>query len=282
MLLRISSLFFLLSFTCYANAESIEDISKIKNHCNKISRKLASVGYKECLSYNFEISEGHSVKGAPILVRKFTSGTDEKTHKRILLIGGIHGNEYSSVSVVFKWIGLLDQYYTGTHQWQIVPLLNPDGLLQKTSKKLNANAVDLDRNFPVSSGHEQASKYWEDKMHWNTEYFPGKQALSEPESQWLVEEIERYSPDAIITIHAPNSSLAYKLSNDNPAKLGAQYQKSIAVLPGSFNQYVGSEIKIPILTIELPYADVMPAKSEINEMWKNLIKWLNEHLILSR
>lgn len=282
MLLRISSLFFLLSFTCYANAESIEDISKIKNHCNKISRKLASVGYKECLSYNFEISEGHSVKGAPILVRKFTSGTDEKTHKRILLIGGIHGNEYSSVSVVFKWIGLLDQYYTGTHQWQIVPLLNPDGLLQKTSKKLNANAVDLDRNFPVSSGHKQASKYWEDKMHWNTEYFPGKQALSEPESQWLVEEIERYSPDAIITIHAPNSSLAYKLSNDNPVKLGAQYQNSIAVLPGSFNQYVGSEIKIPILTIELPYADVMPAKSEINEMWKNLIKWLNEHLILSR
>jgi len=278
MFLKISSLFFLLSLACYASAESVEDISEIKKQCNKISRKLASVSYKECLSHDFEISEGHSVKGSPILVRNFTFSTDNKTHKRILLIGGIHGDEYSSVSVVFKWITLLAQYYTGTYQWQIIPLLNPDGLLQQTSKKLNANAVDLDRNFPVSSDHEQASIYWEEKMHWDTEYFPGKQALSEPESQWLAQEIERYRPDAIITVHAPHNSLAYKLPNDNPAKLGAQYQKSISVFPGSFNQYIGTEMKIPILTIELPYADVMPAKSEINEIWRSLNKWLNEHL----
>jgi murein peptide amidase A len=37
-------------------------------------------------------------------------------------------------------------------------------------------------------------------------------------------------------------------------------------------------IDIPILTIELPYADVMPTQSEINEIWENLITWLNENV----
>jgi murein peptide amidase A len=282
MLFKTLSLLFLLTLTCYVCAGATEEKSTLQDHCKEISNKLASVGYRECLSSKFEISEGHSVKGAPILVRKFISGTDEETHNRILLVGGIHGDEYSSVSVVFKWITLLEQYYTGTYQWQIIPLLNPDGLLQNSSKKLNANGVDLDRNFPANSGHDQAIKYWEENLHWDTEYFPGKQALSEPESQWLVEEINRYKPDAIITVHAPNNSLAFKISSDKPAKLGAQYQKSITALPGSFIQYVGTLMNIPILTVELPYADVMPAKSEINEIWRNLIKWLNEHLKLSR
>ncbi len=259
-------------------AESNEDSPILQEHCKNIANKLASVNYKECLSHKFEISDGHSVKGAPILVKRFDSDTGNTTHKRILLIGGIHGDEYSSVSVVFKWITLLDQYYTGSYQWQIVPLLNPDGLLRKSSKRVNANGVDLDRNFATSTSHSKASQYWEEHTHWDPEYFPGKTPLSEPETQWLAEEIERYQPDAIVAVHAPNSTQAYKLPKDNQPELGGQYQNIIATYPGSFNQYVGSEINIPIITIELPYADVMPARSEVNEIWRNLVRWLNENL----
>ena len=278
MLFKTLSLILLITLTRYVDAGSIEENAKLQNHCKKISNKLASVSYRECLSKEFEISEGYSVKRAPILVKKFISDTHEKTHKRILLIGGIHGDEYSSVSVVFKWITLLDQYYTGTYQWQIIPLLNPDGLLQKSSKKLNSNGVDLDRNFPVSTDQRKASQYWEENTHWDPEYFPGKYALSELETQWLTAEIERYKPDAIVTVHALNDSHVYQLPNNDQPELGAQYQKSIAAYPGSFNHYVGTEVGIPILTVELPYADVMPSNSEISEIWRNLVKWLNEHL----
>jgi len=278
MLSKYFTLLLLLLLPFSISAKSNEDASKLQEHCKKIAHKLASVNYRECLSHKFEISDGHSVKGAPILTKKVNSDTDGARHKRILLIGGIHGDEYSSVSVVFKWITLLDQYYTGPYHWHIVPLLNPDGLLRKSSKRVNANGVDLDRNFPSGDDHGEASQYWEENRHWGPEYFPGKASLSEPETQWLAEEIERYQPDAIITVHAPNSTRAYKLSKNNRPELGAQYQDTIAAYPGSFNQYVASKINVPILTIELPYANVMPARSEINEIWKNLVKWLNENL----
>lgn len=278
MLPKYFTLLLLLLFQCSISAKSNEDTLKLQEYCKNIASKLASVNYKECLSHKFEISDGHSAKGAPILTKKFESDTYGSKHKRILLIGGIHGDEYSSVSVVFKWITLLDQYYTGSYHWHIVPLLNPDGLLQESSNRVNANGVDLDRNFSSGADHDKASRYWEENTHWGAEYFPGKAPLSEPETRWLAEEIERYQPDAIITVHAPNSAQVYKLSNNDQPKLGVQYQDTIATYPGSFNQYVASEINIPILTIELPYADIMPARSEINGIWKNLVKWLHENL----
>jgi len=278
MLLKALSLIFIMLLPFYVSAETIEENPEIQDYCKRISDKLASLSHKRCLLHKFEITDGRSVKEAPILIKRFDSDTGNTTHKRILLIGGIHGDEYSSVSVVFKWITLLEQYYTGSYHWQIVPLLNPDGLLQKSSKRVNANGVDLDRNFPSGADHGEANQYWEENTHWDPEYFPGKTPLSEPETQWLAEEIERYQPNAIVVVHAPNSTQAYKLPKDNQPELGAQYQNTIATYPGSFNQYVGSEINIPIITIELPYADVMPARSEINEIWRNLVRWLNENI----
>lgn len=281
MLSKFLSLTFLLFYCYYASAESIEHSVIVKNHCDKISTKLASVNYKECLSHHFEVSEGQSVSGLPILVKKFNPNRDKNssvrtTYEKILLVGGVHGNEYSTVSVVFKWITLLNQYYTGNYHWQIVPLLNADGLLQSSSKRVNANGVDLDRNFPVNSDQIKANQYWEENTHWAPEYFPGKEALSEPESRWLAEEIERYKPDIIITVHAPINSDSYKLGNSKQTKLGAQYQNTVATYPGSLNQYVNSRFSIPILTVELPYADIMPTRSEINKIWANIIEWLNE------
>lgn len=283
MFFRISSLFFILSIACNVSAESVEDVSKINNHCDKISGKLASVYYNECLSHNFENTGGYSVKGSPIIVKNIHAGfgTNEivdAKHHRVLVIGGFHGDEYSTVSVIFKWITLIDQHYTGLYNWQIIPLLNPDGLLQGSSMRTNANGVDLDRNFPVSANDYNAIQYWEESTNRAPEYFPGKYALSEPESLWLAEEIERYQPDAIITIHAPHNSLDYKQSENEQTKNAAQYLQSIATYPGSFNQYVGAEMKVPILTVELPYADIMPTNAEINEIWKNLLKWLNMHI----
>ena len=277
MLLNFLSLLFVLFLPFYVSAEIIEENPAVRSHCDKISRKLASVRYKECLSHNFEIAESRSVKGLPIFVSNFYSASDENrpdkntknasTHQRILIIGGIHGNEYSSISIIFKWITILNQNTVNAYHWKIIPLLNPDGLLQDLSKRVNANGIDLDRNFSVDTGSDQdeTNKHGQETTRW------------EPESQWLAEEIERYKPDAIITVHAPNSSRNYKRSNNSQPALGAQYQNKIVPYPNSFNQYVSVRIDIPILTVELPYANVMPTQSEINEIWEYLIMWLNEN-----
>jgi len=115
MILKSLSLIFVILLPFNVIAETFEENPEVQDYCKRISDKLASLSHKRCLSYKFEIAYGRSVKGAPILVRVFDSDNDNTDHKRILLIGGIHGDEYSSVSVVLKWITLLDQYYTGSY-----------------------------------------------------------------------------------------------------------------------------------------------------------------------
>lgn len=278
MLLKSLSLFFVMLLPSYVSAEAIAEATEVQDQCKRISDRLASLSYMRCLSHKYELAGGHSVEGSPILIKSFQNEKDENRHPRILLIGGTHGNEYASISTIYKWITLLNQSHTDSYDWRIIPLLNPDGLMQKSSSRTNANGVDLDRNFPTNDGDHNAMQYWEENTNRDPEYFPGKKALSEPESQWLAEEIKQYQPDAIITIHAPLSSSAYKSSNIKQSKKGGQYQQSITTFPGSFNQYVGTEINIPILTVELPYSDIRSTKTEINEIWESLLEWLSSHV----
>jgi len=278
MLLKSLSLFFVVLLPSYVSAEAIAEATEVQDQCKRISDRLASLSYMRCLSHKYELAGGHSVEGSPILIKSFQNEKDENRHPRILLIGGTHGNEYASISTIYKWITLLNQSHTDSYDWRIIPLLNPDGLMQKSSSRTNANGVDLDRNFPTNDGDHNAMQYWEENTNRDPEYFPGKKALSEPESQWLAEEIKQYQPDAIITIHAPLSSSAYKSSNIKQSKKGGQYQQSITTFPGSFNQYVGTEINIPILTVELPYSDIRSTKTEINEIWESLLEWLSSHV----
>ena len=278
MLLKSLSLFFVMLLPSYVSAEAIAEVPELQDQCKRISDRLASLSYERCLSHDYELTGSHSVEGSPILIKSFQNEKDESRRPRILLIGGIHGNEYASISTVFKWVTLLNRSHTDQYHWRIVPLLNPDGLMQKPSTRTNADEIDLDRNFPTSGGDHNAMQYWKENTNQNPDYFPGKQALSEPESQWLAEEIKQFRPDAIITIHAPLDSHAYKSSNINQSKKGAQYQQSITTFPGSFNQYVGTEINIPILTVELPYSDIRSTKTEINEIWKSLLEWLSTHV----
>ena len=42
----------------------------------------------------------------------------------------------SSVTIVFKWMSILDRFHSGMFHWRIVPLLNPDGLLRKRMEEL--------------------------------------------------------------------------------------------------------------------------------------------------
>ena len=263
----------LTSATVFADQELIE------HECKRISAKLASVGYKECLDKKLQLSNGSSVKNAPILFKEYPPLLERrKPIGRVFLIGGIHGDEYSSVSIVFKWMKTLDEHHSGLFHWQIAPLVNPDGLLQEESQRTNANGVDLNRNFPTPNWEEEMEEYWIVKTNRDPRRYPGKGALSEPETQWLIDEINKFNPDVIVSVHAPHGVVDYDGPEDGPYKLGRLYLSLLGTYPGSLGRYAGVHKQIPVVTVELPYAGIMPKPGEINDIWLDLIKWLGKHL----
>lgn len=257
----------------------VADQETVRNECKRISGKLASVGFRECLDKNLQLSDGRSVKDAPILIKEYPPLLDRrKPLGKVLLIGGIHGDEYSSVSIVFKWMKTLDEHHSGLFHWKIAPLVNPDGLLQKDSQRMNANGVDLNRNFPTPDWEAEMQEYWIIKTNRDPRRYPGTGAVSEPETQWLIEEINEFNPDVIVSIHAPHGVVDYDGPKDGPHKLGKLYLSLLGTYPGSLGRYAGVHKQIPVVTVELPYAGIMPKPGEINDIWLDLVQWLNRHL----
>jgi len=248
----------------------------IDDVCKKISKKLASVNFKEC-DIGFEHSGAESVQGIPIIVKEYPPLPPRKAQARVLLIGGIHGDEYSSVSVVYKWLNKLERYHSGLFHWKVVPLLNPDGLLRRKSQRMNANGVDLNRNFPTRDWHRQSQHYWIKRTSRNPRRYPGKYPLSEPETRWLYSLVEEFKPDVIVAVHAPYGVLDFDGPPRAPKRLGQLYLNLLGAYPGSLGNYAGIEQQIPVITIELKHAGIMPSRKEISHIWLDMVRWLRKN-----
>jgi murein peptide amidase A len=251
---------------------------RVKKECTRIGNKLGSVSTQDCLKINLIASDGRSVKNAPIMLKEYPPLEKRSPLGKVLLLGGIHGDEYSSVSIVFKWLRTLDTYHSGLFHWHVVPLLNPDGLLRKKSQRMNENNVDLNRNFPMDNWENTALKHWIDVTKNNVRRYPGEHALSEPESSWLVDQINEFNPDVIVAVHAPHGIVDYDGPHNGPYKLGRLHLNLLGTYPGSLGNYAGIQRKIPVVTIELPYAGIMPTAKEINDIWRDMVKWLTKNI----
>jgi protein MpaA len=117
-----------------------------------------------------------------------------------LLLGAIHGDELTSSSIVFKWLQLMQTPQAREFHWNVIPVLNPDGLLASKPKRVNANGVDLNRNFPTPDWDQDAPRYWAKRTGSDPRRYLGKAPLSEPESRWLHDEMERFRPHVIISV----------------------------------------------------------------------------------
>ena len=271
-------LLLLLSTSSFAVTESV--ISP-KQACERISAKLASVELRECTQLAMVDTGFRSTKGFPILLREYPPLRDRIPKGRILLVGGTHGDELSSISVVFKWMNTLDKHHSGLFHWRITPLMNPDGALQKKHNRLNANGVDLNRNFVTPNAPEDAAiEYWKKKTYENNRRYPGPYPLSESETNWLYQEIENFKPDVIIAVHAPYSLVDYDApSRQNaPRSIGYLHKNLMGTYPGSLGNYAGIHLGIPVITLELPHAGIMPSQSQINHLWRDLVRWLIRNL----
>jgi len=247
--------------------------------CSEIARKLGSVRTHDCSQSQLVSSGGVSVAGKPILIKEYPPLEGRKPMGKVLLIGGIHGDEYSSVSIVFHWMRKLNNFHSGLFHWQVVPLLNPDGLLRRKPQRMNENDVDLNRNFPTPNWHSESMKYWVNKTKRNPRRFPGVDPLSEPESRWLVEKIKEFKPDAIVAVHAPYGILDFDGPRKHaPKSLGHLHLNLLGTYPGSLGNYAGIQNDIPVVTIELPYAGIMPKPGEISAIWTDMVVWLKKNM----
>jgi hypothetical protein len=246
----------------------------VKQVCEKIGKKLSSVTQKECLRLEFDKPRFYSVNGVALLEKRFIASKANPSAPKILFIGGIHGDEYSSVSVTFKWLNTLSKYHSGAYSWHFLPLVNPDGLLQKKSSRVNANKVDLNRNFETDQAYITPLDHWKKKTTQRKRYYPGELPLSEPESQAIHQLIEEIKPTVIVSVHAPHGILDFDGKVKPPKRLGPLQLRQLGTYPGSLGNY-GYHIKgIPVMTIELEHAGIMPTKRQVSKMWIDLVRWI--------
>lgn len=186
---------------------------------------------------------GHSVNGQPLRLHILGDGPD-----RVFIFGGIHGDEPTSAALAR---GLLD--YMQDHpeflDGRTVGILvdaNPDGLRANT--RVNANGVDLNRNFPAGNWRRSRGRH-------------GSKPASEPETRAILRAVELVRPHRIVSIHStcrgrhcnnydgPARPLAELMASHNghPVRASMGYPT-----PGSFGSWAGVDRGIPTITLELP------------------------------
>lgn len=255
-------------------------LESIKQACQQISDRLASVQYKNCLAAKLESTDCTSVKGFPMLVREFPPLSGRNPNGRVLVIGGTHGDELTTVSVVMRWINQLSNNHSGLFHWRIAPLMNPDAVLKSAATRTNHRGVDLNRNMPSDDWDEKALTYWHEKSNDDKRKYPGPKPASEPETQWLIDEINHFKPDAIISVHAPYGVVDFDslLLNTAPKSLGKLHLNLLGTYPGSLGNYAGINRNIPVITLELPHSWEMPSIGESNEIWEDIVQWLKKNV----
>jgi hypothetical protein len=246
--------------------------------CQEFTARLPNLQMPLCQAAKLQDMRARSVRNRVIWGRDI-QGPDDQL--KVLVLGGIHGDEMSSSSVVFHWISLAavpPADMPKSVHWRFIPALNPDGLFARPARRVNANGVDLNRNFPTPNWERDARVYWETRTRRDPRRFPGTKPLSEPESQFLLAQITEFRPNLIVSIHAPYGVLDFDGPFVPPSKLGRLYLDQVGIYPGSLGNYAGVHKRVPVVTIELSSANRTPSDAEISQMWTDLLRWTAEKL----
>jgi murein peptide amidase A len=248
--------------------------------------RLPGVSAATCQRSALAPSGAASLKGFPILVRDIpatavktpASAAKKGGPVRILLLGGIHGDELTAASIVFQWMQWMPDAPASSFHWSVAPVVNPDGLLATKPQRTNANGVDLNRNFPTPGWQQDAPKYWKKVAGNDPRRFPGKAPLSEPETRWLNQHMERFQPDVVISVHAPFGVLDFDGPAPAPERFGRLVFNRVGVYPGSLGNYGGLHKNVPVITIELPNALAMPPDAEVKRIWLDMLRWIEANV----
>lgn len=186
--------------------------------------------------------------GLSCLKRQIRASVFGAGRRNVLVLGAVHGDEPASATLAEAFITSLERESPPEGLTVVVvPVVNPDGI--KANTRYNGCGVDVNRNFPTASWKADA----QDARH-----NPGRAPASEPETRLIIELVERYKPELIVSVHAPLHCVNWdgpaerfaevmSKANGYPLKAGIGYPT-----PGSLGAYAGVERKIPAVTLELP------------------------------
>ena len=193
----------------------------------------------------------HSPLGLPVKGYRFfnassVSGGANRFAKKILILGGVHGDEIEGVIAAEALLSAFTTAFPYKLDLLLVPHFNPDGVFYRTRN--NSRGVDLNRNLPT--------KDWSPVIK-TPRYHPGPSANSEPENQWLAHYIESEKPEFVLSLHSWFPVLNVNGDCLNEAKTlaaltGYRIDSDIGYpTPGCLGTFAGLERQSATLTYEI-------------------------------
>jgi len=209
---------------------------------------------------------GKSVENRPIKFLVFGRGSDV-----VFILATIHGDEYVGTPLLHRMAVYLQEhpYLLQGRKVILLPNANPDGMAH--FDHFNANGVNLNRNFDSKNRRNGGRN--------------GRRALSEPEAVAIHKIIKNFSPDRVVSIHQMMGwQIGSKRSpgmvdHEGPAEQLAKRMSDHCRLPverfgtqsGSLGAYVGDDLGIPIITLEIPKFDYGLTLDQLWEKYANAL-----------
>jgi len=229
----------------------------IKSGSNgELSKDTWSHSSRTICGYSWII--GSSVKGRAIPAYSFGSGA-----KTILFTGGIHGSEGSATTTMQALVQYLQangDTIPADKRIVIAPNTNPDGIA--VGSRNNSRNVNLGRNFPTAN--------WSASIETTSGTLPtggGTSPGSEPEAAALIQLVRQLKPRLSISYHAQGRLVGANKFSDSVA-IGDIYATTVGyrtmyynaevvmgyAMTGEMEDWMGEEMNIPAILIELPSA----------------------------
>jgi len=196
---------------------------------------------------------GQTSLGLPIIAYRFQHpeaksqpNLQPKTQPKVLILGGVHGDEIEGVIAAQGLLKSFMQSFAYKLDLTLVPAFNAEGVFYRT--RGTSKGIDLNRNL--------ATKDWSPEIK-TERYHPGPSPGSEPENQALMQYIETEKPQFILSLHSWHPVLnvngdclseAQVLSKITGYKIDADIGYPT---PGCLGSYAGLERSSPTLTYEI-------------------------------
>jgi protein MpaA len=191
---------------------------------------------------------GHSVDHRPITA---IERGDPDSPRRALVVGSIHGNEPAGIAIARA---LATAAVPPEVDLWVVPDLNPDGVAVST--RVNADGVDLNRNFPYQ---------WKPIGAPGSIHYSGPRPLSEPESRVLATLLRSVRPTLGIWYH---QALAVVDTSQGPLAAQRRYAAATGLPLQRLPDYPGSAVGFEdhlfgptAFVVELPAGTLTPTQT---------------------
>ena len=256
--------------------------SSLKNWCQEVREATVRLKWKvePCDGIDWKIG-GTSVNGRPLVYAEFGNIQAENT---TLVFAMVHGDEVTPLYLGIELAHLMKAQQSKMVNTRVViaPLINPDGFFRSPRTRVNANGVDVNRNFATEDWEKRAILLWKSKFRSDPRRNPGTKSSSEPETLFQEEMIRKIMPQKILSVHSPLNFMDY----DGPGTIGMpnlptdyiseciRLRKRLKAnsggfFPGSLGNFAGHR-GIPTITAELKSSDSTKAV----QYWNQVRQWV--------